>query len=747
MTGHSRGHGSAAHPLNHSEAEALISARLDAPLNPQQEQRLAAHLATCTSCRQFADQMNAMTTGIRSLPRLPASPTVSRQVRERIAQPQSIWERIGGLMGGRVGFAPMAATAAMLALVIAGYALFQGKDDNGRLGPTITAGTVIAQNATQTSDANQVTQTSSSEITRGVVIPTETPVNAVNVVAPDETPTDTPTTVPTESDTPTNVPTETDTPTPVPTETSVPTDTPTATSAPTDTPEPTATRTPKPEPTETPAPTETTAATEVPTATGTATSEPTATETATEEPTATNTATAEPTATRTPTKEPTATRTPTEEPTATNTPKPAATDTPEPTETPKPKRPTRTPTPEATATEEPAQPTIAPADNSAPTEAPPPPTEVPTETPAEVPTETPVEEPTNSTQIVPVDGTGAAEETATPETTAETTAIGGSTAEANGSQTSNTTALLDDTARLAGITSGGAPVGPLRVNSPGTLMVLSSDQGGSDLQVVSMSDGSIMAHLGAGADPIWSPLGILVLYQSHSGGTPSVALYDGDTGKVEPISDPARDGAVQDIPAGWSGTSAYYLRETGDDQSTVILFAYDVNTGGTEEIWRSTGVALSGGRPIPTGDGFLVATTASWLLIGTDGSESNLGPNDYGLTGEGFLSPGAGLVAYPAGDQLIVADVSSPGIPMAQIPYVNGTGIGFTWSPDGSYLAISDGYSLQIYDTAGNFLGAATSDNGVSIAAPQWLSDGIYYVETSPHPSLRRLLEAKIPGL
>jgi hypothetical protein len=746
VTGHSRGHGSAAHPLSHSEAEALISARLDAPLNPQQEQRLAAHLATCTSCRQFADQMNAMTTGIRSLPRLPASPTVSRQVRERIAQPQSIWERIGGLMGGRVGFAPMAATAAMLALVIAGYAIFQGNDDNGRLGPTITAGTVVAQNATQTSDANQVTQTSSSAITPGVVMPTETPVNVVNVVpaaeTPTETPTEIPTTVATATEVPTSTATEADTATAVPTDTSVPTDTPT------DTPEPTATRTPKPEPTETPVPTETTAPTEVPTATETATSQPTATETATEEPTATNTATAEPTATRTPTKEPTATRTPTEEPTATNTPKPTATDTPEPTETPKPKRPTRTPTPEATATEEPAQqPTIAPADNSAPTETPPPPTEVPTDTPVVVPTETPAEEPTNSTQIVPVDGTGAAEETPTSETTAETTAIGGPTAEANGSQTSNATAILDDTARIAGITSGGAPVGPLRVNSPGTLMVLSSDQGGSDLQVVSMSDGSIVAHLGAGADPIWSPLGIMVLFQSHSSGTPSVALYDGDTGKAEPISDPAKDGAVQDIPAGWSGTSAYYLRETGDDQSTVILFAYDVNTGGTEEIWRSTGVALSGGRPIPTGDGFLIATTASWLLIGADGSESNLGPNDYGLTGEGFLSPGASLVAYPAGDQLIVADVGNPGIPMAQIPYVNGTGVGFTWSPDGSYLAISDGYSLQIYDTAGNFLGAATSDNGVTIAAPQWLSDGIYYVETSPHPSLRRLLEAKIPGL
>jgi putative zinc finger protein/WD40 repeat protein len=743
VIGHSRGHGSAAHPLSHAEAEALVSARLDAPLTPQQEQRLAAHLATCASCRQFADQMNSMTSGMRSLPRLPASPTVSRQVRERIAQPQSIWERIGGLMGGRVGFAPMAATAAMVALVIAGYALFQGNDDNGRLGPTITAGTVVAQSATQTNDASQVTQTSSSAITPGVEMPTETPVNVPNVRASDETPTETSTTAVLAAEAPTSTATETDTPTAVPTDTatatSFPTDTPTETSVPTDTPEPTATRTPKPEPTDTPVPTATTAPTEVPTATKTATAEPTATKTATSEPTATRTATAEPTATRTPTREPVATRTPTEEPTATETPEPTATATLEPTETPKPKRPTRTPTPAPTATEEPAPPpTIGPADNSAPTEAPP---------PTEAPTETPVEEPTSSTQIVPVDGTGAAGDTPTTEATAETTAIGGPTEAPNGDQTSNTVALLDDTARIAGISSGGAPAGPLRVNSPGTLMVLSSDAGGSDLQVASMSDGSVVAHLGAGADPIWSPLGIMLLYQSYANGTPSVALYDGDTGKVEPISDPSKDGAVQDIPAGWSGTSAYYLRETGDGESTVILYGYDVNSGETTEIWRSTGVSLSGGRPIPTGDGFLVATTASWLLVGTDGNESNLGPNDFGLTGEGFLSPGASLVAYPAGDQLIVADASSPGIPMAQIPYVNGTGAGFTWSPDGSYLAVSDGYSLQIYDTAGNHIGDATSDNGVTIAAPQWLSDGIYYVETSPTPSLRRLLESRIPGI
>ena len=178
----------------------------------------------------------------------------------------------------------------------------------------------------------------------------------------------------------------------------------------------------------------------------------------------------------------------------------------------------------------------------------------------------------------------------------------------------------------------------------------------------------------------------------------------------------------------------------------MILYAYDVNSGETSEIWRSEGVALSPGRPIPTGDGFLIATTQSWLLISADGNETNLGPNDYGLTGEGFLSPFASLVAYPAGGQIIVADINSPGIAIGQgIPFVDGPGSGFTWSPDGYYLAVADGSSLQIFDTSGASVGVAASNAGVTIAAPQWLADGIYYVETSPTPSLRRLLDSKVP--
>ncbi len=210
------------------------------------------------------------------------------------------------------------------------------------------------------------------------------------------------------------------------------------------------------------------------------------------------------------------------------------------------------------------------------------------------------------------------------------------------------------------------------------------------------------------------------------------------------ISNPDEVGAQQDIPAGWSGTAAYFLRVNGDN--SVSLLGYDVNTLETFTVWDGGDIGFSGVRPIPTGGGFLIATQSSWLLIGVDGTVAELGPNELGITGEGFLSPYGTLVAYPAGGQIVVAEVSSPGVPIGTLPYVDGIGAGFTWQPDGEYLAVSDGFSIQVYDYLGDFIGAATSDNGVTIAAPQWLPDGIYYVETSPKPSLRRLINEKVPG-
>jgi hypothetical protein len=710
--------------INHAEAEALISARLDVALDSRQEQILQKHLATCPNCRLFAAQMDAMQSGMRELPRLPASPIVSRQVRERIRQPRSIADQLGELFGSRLGVAPVAAMAAVLVMLVGAYALFGNDPENGRLGPTISAGTQIADSST-TNTAVSVTETiSQAAIPTGQVIentPAPT-IPSVRFVEESPTPTEEPTETveptataePTATDEPTEVPTDEPTETPEPTETDEPTATKTATEEPTSTEEPTET----PEPTETDEPTEEPTETEVPTEEPTDTPEPTQTD----EPTATET--------EEPTEEPTAT----DEPTETEEPTEELTETEEPTE-------------ELTATEEPeeeptsTQPPIVPIDDTPVDEA----TEEPIDEPTpEEPTEQPSEEPTDdSTQIELVEPT--------EDDAGEATEVGGPTEEGDDPQGGDDQGLLaplDNSRRITGVeASGGAPIGPLRINYPEfSMMVLSADGGGGSLQVVRKDDGAVLAELGASANPIWSPMGMMLLYQEFNDGPPTAMLYDSQSGETLPISLVTDEGYQEDIPAGWLGTSAYYLRVVGDELNTVILYGYDVNSGETFEAWRSENVFLAGGRPIPTGDGFLVGTSVSWLLVGPGGLDEYLGPADYPLAGEAFLSPGASLIAYPIGGQLMIAQTNSPNDVMGSVPYGGGPGAGFTWSPGGDYVAVSDGYSLSIYDTSGNLISVVTSDLGVTIAAPQWLADGIYYVETSPTPSLRLLLLEKIPG-
>lgn len=209
----------------------------------------------------------------------------------------------------------------------------------------------------------------------------------------------------------TPTPTPTALPSPTPTATSVPTAIPTATRTPTRTPSPTATRTPTPTsvpPTATPTPTAI-----PPTATPTMPPEPTVTPsitpTAATEPSATPTATPtevpptaiatlEPTPTSVP---PTATAVPpTETPTSVP---PTATLTPEPTATPTEVPPTETPTPEPTATP-----------TATATEIPPTATPEPTTTPSATPTEVP---PTATPTSVPPTATLTPEPSATPTAT------------------------------------------------------------------------------------------------------------------------------------------------------------------------------------------------------------------------------------------------------------------------------------------------------------------------------------------
>lgn len=363
--------------MSHAEAERLISARLDAPLDPAQNRVLLAHLATCDSCRAFANRMEQMSTELRALPVLPASPLVSRQVRARIMQPPSPWSWLSGaLFNGRWGAIPAAVAGLALVAAVAVALVLRGSDPNQGASPLAAPSMTNLAMASATSQAALIVSTPPGQANGTILNVTASTTPKFPNVQVTSTPTATATTQPT----------ATATPQPTATATVPPTETVVAPLVALNT----ATATPSPTKTATAVPTK---ATIQPTATATNTAQATAiakpAETATIEATSTPGETATPEPTQTTTAEPT--RTATRKATATA--QPTETDTPAPTAT---AQPTETATPESTATAEPTQtatveatsvePTIAAA--IAPAQAPP---ETATAQPAKPPkpTETP----------------------------------------------------------------------------------------------------------------------------------------------------------------------------------------------------------------------------------------------------------------------------------------------------------------------------------------------------------------------
>lgn len=695
--------------LDHAEAEQLISLRVDIPLPAEQNRVLLAHLATCPACRAFAASVETMGQGLRSLPMLAASPTVSRQVRERIAEGQSPWARLmHAMVGGRHGAMPALGSAVALVAVIAFALVVRGdNDNNGRADRTpipAAVGTDLANTAT-------ATRTAPASATPYVTRPVESSATVINVVAPKPSATFTP--EPVAAD-PTVAATRTPraTSTATPTKTAAPaTNTATETVKPTET----ATETPQPSATITPEPTET--GTPSPTRT------PTATETVTHEPTETNTP--EPTVTDTPrpTRKATATETNTPRPTATNTPRPTRTatatetNTPEPTATNTP-RPTRTPT----ATEEPTQsgpPTIAPANGGGPTSG-----DEPTMEP-DSPTESTGGDDPNSTQILPAgdesptpeDARGgdpsSDEETPQPDTTVETASL-------------DETGPLDESVQIATLGDGvSAPAGGLRVAADGGAAVIKGPDGG--LAVVD-SDGNLLQGLGSAVTPMWSPMGMVLLYGDLNGGSQSVATWDRTDGAIYSIgADPGDGGPVADIAIGWIGSRLYYLRSFLDSAGNVELHSADYDGGNDQLVWIGEGVQLAAERPETTSAGVLLPTLDQWLLIDEAGNFTGVGVTG-GSIGEPILSPDESLLAYSTGGQIAIASPSDPGNPWVTIDYPDGVS-GFAFSPSGAEIVVSDGATLRIYSTSdGSPIGEAASLQGATATHPYWGADGIRYL-------------------
>ncbi len=754
--------------LSHAEAQALVSARLDGPLDPVAERELNAHLATCDSCRAFNLSATQLARGLQGMPRMAPSPAVTRAVLEHVSTPRS---GLGSLFGGLPQNAlPIASAvaAAVIVLFIGAFGVMRLLDDDEpNVIPALTEPTFEGNLAQQPRPTDEPAVTTSAEQTvtedgqgaetapaddssdgRDAEEPAPT-VEAAGQQGVDEQSTEVSLetepaqetapadegqgaaaqTVPSDVSTE-NVATEEgseanqrlligetestpdeETPETVGTETGTEPTLEEAASEPTagaegvDDTSPVAEIGPSGQSTTRPAETEAPA-----TVAPTATSEPTATPEATAEPTS------EPTVEPSPTSEPTV------EPTAEPTVEPAVEPSPTPEPTPEP-----SPTPEPTV----SQGMIVPREGETPVGGDVTP-ELDDGTGAAVTEETESEpqiEPSGQTDATGDDG----EAQPTIEPAGGDSIIGPPGDEGDGtesaelpSDTSPATAEVVEQPEdggqngvgSAGVTLGTAPEVQDLADVPG-------DPGASGARLGLDANGQLIYGTNPGRVSLEQNGIVLRGIDAELGQAVGACDANGECADVSTGS--KGDEFTTDTPIGWVGDLAVYERLLGDD--SVEFRAVSIDPGSRQPI---EDISLGDGpwdwftivRPYPSNGGLLVPTLNYWLLITQDGVTEITGNPAQQAVEQIRLKPDQGLIAYSTGGTIYVALLDAPGDATAQIPY---PGFDYDLSPDGTQVAILSGDGIAIYDLAGNLVTTIPNPEGLAVGSLTWLNDGIFF--------------------
>ncbi len=249
-------------------------------------------------------------------------------------------------------------------------------------------------------------------------------------------------------------------------------------------------------------------------------------------------------------------------------------------------------------------------------------------------------------------------------------------------------------------------------------------------------NGELVVTLGAGDLPVWSGRGLMFSTQGDAGA--EVGIWNSDTGDLSYVS-PSEDAASDDVPIGGNGSSFYFLR-TYPESGIVELRSATIDGSDNGVIWTSDQVTLGGARPVYSDAGIYLPTESEWLLIDAAGNQSSLGENPYGYLGAPVLSPGGGLMAYSAGDQVIVAWTTDPGTAVATAPFSAPGGYAFATS--GEQIVISDGSSLHVISYQGDDLGTLSGNQ--PIGAVYWISGTIYYLQIGEDAALKTTTQAAI---
>ena len=204
--------------------------------------------------------------------------------------------------------------------------------------------------------------------------------------------------------------------------------------------------------------------------------------------------------------------------------------------------------------------------------------------------------------------------------------------------------------------------------------------GGIDLPEGALAWANVLGLGQVWVDPTVSDYGTEMFVAADDAGNSSAAIADATGSPV--ILDPTAE-VHSDIILGWMGDLAYFQRAYPD---------------GRLELRAAS----------PSGDGYAV-----WS--GADGGLFNTGVSDVRIVGD--------RIAYLSGGQVFVAPVSDPNnaIGLSTTPVV-----GFDISPDGSKVAISNGWGIAIYPMgASDPFAVFGNEGGIAIGTVDWTPDGI----------------------
>ncbi len=298
---------------------------------------------------------------------------------------------------------------------------------------------------------------------------------------------------------------------------------------------------------------------------------------------------------------------------------------------------------------------------------------------------------------------------------------------------------LDQAPLYAPLPPGAGPVsGPLRfAPSRGVLVDLSGD--GTSLALADLSGGAV----GLGVDayyPMWSESGTLgFAYYPAGEDQPSIGAWSPGSGIVTRLT--TQDGVGgdhRDVPAGWVGGDLYYERTFPDESGGRVELRRVRGDGSNDAlVWEDDGVQVTSAHPFPVSGGFAIATSGGWLLV-QDGTASGLGAVTLGgRISQLEVGPG-GWTAYADGQSIAVVGSQNFDSVVSVLPFSEDPGAGFSWSPDGARLAVTDSAGLAIFDAASGAELASWSSEGL-VGAPLWTAEGVLFVRGGPDAAIHLL--------